>query len=176
MLLILYNLLSHIYHAFWLVILFEYLIYFILLVFWFQNNDLISAIHSYLKYFYENEFLVHQPLFILEMKVIFCNPHHGSQLITTHSILCYFFMCLFFHPFQWKYQWNNHLFTSGFQSLSREYIYKGGFYDQHMGFSVVIWSLMVVDENKDDVMLQLTQRRRNVMIMDKCWLLMLVVA
>ena len=35
---------------------------------------------------------------------------------------------------------------------------------------------MVVDENKDDVMLQLTQRRRNVMIMDKCWLLMLVVA
>ena len=54
MLSIVYHLLSHIYHAVWLVIIFEYLLYFILLVFWFQNYGLNSEIYSYFKIILQN--------------------------------------------------------------------------------------------------------------------------
>ena len=102
--------------------------------------------------------------------MIFCNRHHGGQLTTTHYIFCYFFMCLFLQPLLWRCQLNNHLYTSGFQRISRKHIYKGGFDDQHMGLIIVIWSLMVIDEHKDDVMFQWIQRQHNFPIMEKCWL------
>ena len=54
MLSILYSLWSHLYHAVWLVIIFEYLLYFILLVFWFQNYGLNSEIYSYFKIILQN--------------------------------------------------------------------------------------------------------------------------
>ena len=48
--LIFYNLLSHIYHPVWLVIIFHYLVYFLSLLFWFQMYDSISEIYSYFKF------------------------------------------------------------------------------------------------------------------------------
>ena len=64
MLSIFYNLLSYIYHLIWLVIIIEYLSYFILSVFWFQISDLISSIHSYFKIIYEkNPLWTDSPLF-----------------------------------------------------------------------------------------------------------------
>ena len=99
MLSIFYHLLSHIYHAVWLIIILKYIVlYLVLLVFWFQNSDLISEIYSYLKIIYEKESLVHWPSVILEMSVIFCNYKHVGQTTTIHLIFCYFScVCLYIH-------------------------------------------------------------------------------
>ena len=105
----------------------------------------------------------------------FCHHNHGSQLTTTHSTFCYFVMWLILHQPLSTHHWINHMFTSGFNRISSEHIYKGGFDDQHMGFSVVIWSLMVINEHKADVIFRWIQRQCGVLIMDKSWLLLLVV-
>ena len=44
-----------------------------------------------------------------------------------------------------------------------------------MGFSYVVWILMVIDEHKDDSVVQWTQGLHNVTIMDTCWVSLLVV-
>ena len=92
---ILYNLLSHIHHAVWLDIFFEYLLYFISLVFWFQNSDLISEIHSYQKIILWKNSHVHR--FFVTV-----NIDNKSQKPTLS--LGFFVMCLFSPPL-WFHRW-----------------------------------------------------------------------
>ena len=98
------HLFLHIYHAVWLVIISKYLSYFILLLFWFQDSDLIYEIISYFKIILQQRTPCALTLSYIDNTVIFCNRHHEVQLTKNHSILCYFVVCFFLHPLWWIYQ------------------------------------------------------------------------
>ena len=62
-------------------------------------------------------------------------------------------------------------------SVSVKFIFDNvGFDDQHMVLIVVIRSLMVFDEHKDNTSFRWIQRRHTFLVMGKCWWLLLVVA
>ena len=122
MLSILYNLLSHIYHSFWLLITSEYLLYFNILVFLFQIYDSISSIHSQLKIILRKIIPCELNLSCFGNVLAFLLP---SPWRSTHHKPLYLLLsvvCFFIHPLWWIRQWNNHLFTYGFQHIVQEHM------------------------------------------------------
>ena len=94
--------------------------------------------------------------FILLMQVLFCNCHRGGQLTTTHCIFDIFsYVCLSTHFDEYV---NNIIVCSlvGFRVSVKNIFYKACFDDQHMRLNFVIWSLMVLDEIKDNVVFRWT--------------------
>ena len=87
-----YHLLALIYHPVWFVIFFEYLLYFILLLFWFQSSDSISAINSYFRISFQKRISFTLTLSYFGNVSNFCNRHHCGELTTTNSIFWYFVM------------------------------------------------------------------------------------
>ena len=63
------------------------------------------------------------------MSVTFCYPHHGGQLTTTHSIFCYFSCVCFSTQFD---EDGNKIFD-----------------DSHVGLSVLVENIFIIDENND---------------------------
>ena len=71
----------------WILLLcFKYLLSFILSVFWFRCYELNSEIW-YIFHFTKRKILYTDPQWRRQCK--FCNCHHGSQLTSTHSLVCY---------------------------------------------------------------------------------------
>ena len=54
----------------------------------------------------------------VNLETFFWNCHNGGKLTTTHSIFCYFVVCLFLYPILWRCQIYNCLLTSGVQRVS----------------------------------------------------------
>ena len=76
---------------------FNYLLSFILLVFLFRRSDSNSDIwYLFQIHFTVNKMLYNDPQLLRQCK--FWNCHHGCQLTTTHSIMCYFIVCLLIQP------------------------------------------------------------------------------
>ena len=78
---------------------FKFLLSFIVLVFCFRCSDSNSEIWYLFKiHLTKNKLLYTDPLFLSQCK--FWNCHHGCQLTATHSIVCYYIMCLLIQPIQ----------------------------------------------------------------------------
>ena len=92
--------------------------------------------------------------------MLFCNCRHVGQLATTHSILCYFVLCLFFNLFDEDFNDIIVCWLVGFIVLVQSLYYTGYFDDQHMGLVVVIQSLMVFNEHKFNARFWCTQSGR----------------
>ena len=92
--------------------------------------------------------------------MLFYNCHHGCQLTIIHSILFYFVLCLFFHSLQRRCQWYNCLLTSAVQRFNSVIILQKYLDYKHIGFIVVIYSLMVFDEHKVNTRFWCTHSRR----------------
>ena len=149
MLLIFYILLSHIYNPVWLVIIFEYLLYFILSIVWFQSSDSISAIHLYFKFILrKNNPLCTDPQLFWQCKCFFVTVTIGvnSTQPTTPYVI---FPCVFFSA-NFDEDGNEIIiFSLAGYIVSVDLVFdKVGIDDQHMGLIFVIWSLMIFDEHK----------------------------
>ena len=77
----------------------KYFVSFILLVFWFRRSDSNFEIWYILQiHFTKNKILYADPQLLRQCK--FLNCHHGRQLTATHSIMCYYIVCLLIQPLQ----------------------------------------------------------------------------
>ena len=76
---------------------FKYLMYFILLVFWFRCYESNSEIwHIFQIHITKKKLLYTDPQLLRKCK--FLNSNHGGQLTATHSIVCYYIVCLIIQP------------------------------------------------------------------------------